>query len=341
MGDTRAGRRLVLGTVLLFALGGTTSPVTQVLAPHAAPAAAARAAKAAKPAATKTSAKWSGSVNANDRAAVNAAYLRDYQPGLRLPTGWNGNDSTCAAGTQSAASRAATLRGINFARSLAGLAPVAFAASLNSSSQLSALLMSANRSLSHTPPKTWKCYTDAGGANAGKSNLALSYPSITSSGVVGLYLEDAGSTNAAAGHRRWLLNPSSTTMGSGATNTAHAMTVVGPTSASRPNPSYVPWPTSGWFPNTLEPSGRWSLSVGNRALSFAWATVHVWRDGKPISVKKNAVVDGYGQPTLVWQLPANLTRSGTFKVQVTGIRATAKSTAYTSTYTVRMFTPGS
>jgi uncharacterized protein YkwD len=332
---------------LLVALGGASLPA-HVPSSGAADAAASSARvltahagerRAARTTATRTTARWSGSVDVNDRAAVNAAYQKGYAPGLRTPTGWTGDESRCVAGSQSSASRAATLRAINVARSLAGLAPVTFSADLNSRSQQSALMMSINRALNHHPPTSWKCYTATGGANAGRSNLALSYPSLTSAGLVSLYLEDPGSANRAAGHRRWLLNPFATTMGSGSTTTANAITVVGPTSSSRPNPSLVSWPTAGWFPSPLEPTGRWSLSLGDRSLSFRWASVRMWRDGTPITVTKNAVEDGYAQPTLVWELSPGQARSGTYKVQVSNIRASATSTRYTRTYVVRMFTP--
>lgn len=349
MGECSARPRLALGSALFLLLGAGSMPLGAPTAVAGSPTTASRAdvltprssaaRMAAQSSATRTTPRWSGSVDVNNRAGVNTAYQTGYAPGLRTPTGWAGNESRCLAGTQAPGSRTATLRAINFARSLAGLAPVSFSTDLNSRSQQSALMMSANKALSHTPPTSWKCYTAMGGANAGKSNLALSYPSLTSAGLVSLYLEDAGATNRAAGHRRWLLNPFSTTMGSGSTNTANAITVIGPTSTSKPNPVAVSWPTAGYFPNTLEPSGRWSLSLGDRALSFRWATVRVWRDGKLISPVKNPVENGYAQPTLVWQLPPSLARSGTFKVEVSNIRATATSTRYTRTYVVRMFTP--
>lgn len=302
---------------------------SQVLAPSS-----------ARTSATSTTPKWSGSVNTNDKTAVNAAYLTNFASGMNLPTGWVGSDGRCVAGTQAPGSRTATLRAINFARSMGGLAPVTFATTLNTRSQQTALIMSANGALSHQPPSSWRCWTSTGAANAGRSNLALSYPSITSAGLVSQYLEDAGSTNQAAGHRRWLLNPFTTQMGSGSTNTANAITVMGPTSTSRPNPALVGWPTAGWFPNTLEPSGRWSLSLGDRSLSFRWATVKVWRNGTLLRIVKNPVADGYAQPTVVWQMPTSLARSGTFKVEVSAIRRTATSTRYTRSYYVRMFTPG-
>ncbi len=287
----------------------------------------------------RTTNKWAASVNTSSKAAVTAAYVNNYLSGVSVGTGWTGSDSTCNTGTSSATSRAATLRAINFARSMAGLAPVVFSSTLNIRSQNTALIMSANKSLSHTPPSYWRCWNSTGATNAGKANLALTYPAVSSAGVVSQYLTDSGSGNRAAGHRRWLLNPFSTTMGSGSTGTANAITVIGPTSSTRPNPAYVAWPTAGYFPSPLEPAGRWSLSAGNKAVSFKYATVRVYRNGTLISTVKNTVATGYAQPTLVWQVPTSLARSGTFRVQVSGIRKSGTTTRYSKTYTVNMFTP--
>ena len=258
-----------------------------------------------------------------------------------MRTGWTGNDSRCSTGTSSATSRATTLRALNFSRSLAGLAPVTFSSTLDTRAQRTALIMSANSSLSHDPPRSWSCWNSSGAENAGVANLALTYPAISSAGVVGQYLTDAGSHNLAAGHRRWLLNPFSTTMGSGSTNTANAITVIGPTSSSRPNPAYVAWPTAGYFPNAIEPRGRWSLSAGNRAISFSYATVRVYRNGNLLQTVKNPVASGYAQPTLVWQVPTDVARSGSFKVVVSGIRKSGTTQRYAHSYSVNMFTPGS
>ena len=191
----------------------------------------------------------------DSRAAVNAAYWRSYAPGLNVPTGYSGDESRCIAGGVSGASLTATRNAINFVRSLGGLAPVSFNSALNARSQQTALMMSANRTLSHSPSRSWRCYTSTGAANAGRSNLALAYPKITSAGVVGLYMQDPGGSNYGVGHRRWLLNPFATSMGSGSTNVANAITVIGPSSSARPNPTFVSWPTAGYFPNTIEPSG--------------------------------------------------------------------------------------
>ncbi|MET0997157.1 MAG: CAP domain-containing protein, partial [Marmoricola sp.] len=210
---------------------------------------------------------------------------------------------------------------------------------LNARSQRTALMMSAQGALSHSPSRNWRCYSAVGAANAGKSNLALAYPNITSAGVVNQYMKDSGSNNYGVGHRRWLLNPFATTMGSGSTRTANAVTVIGPKSMSRPNPRFVSWPSAGYFPRTLEPQGRWSLSAGNRNTDFRRATVRVSRNGKPVGVRKYRVENGYAQPTLVWQMRAGAVASGTVHVIVSGIRVAGSHRVYSRNYYVRMFAP--
>jgi uncharacterized protein YkwD len=286
---------------------------------------------------TGTTGRWAGSVPVGSRAAVNAAYWRSYAPGLNVPTGYSGNESRCIAGGVSGASLTATRNAINYVRALGGLAPVSFNSALNSRSQQTALMMSANKTLSHSPSSSWRCYTRTGAYNAGRSNLALAYPKITSAGVVGLYMQDPGGSNYGVGHRRWLLNPFATSMGSGSTNVANAITVIGPSSSARPNPTFVSWPTAGYFPNTIEPSGKWSLSAGNRSVSFARSTVAVFRNGHRISASKLRVENGYAQPTMAFNIPASQARSGFYTVMVRGIRAGRRS--YTYTYHVSMFTP--
>lgn len=289
---------------------------------------------------SRVTTRWSGAIDTRSVAAVNAAYWSQYANQQSVPTGWLGGSLTgCLPGLSSAASNEATLTAMNYVRSLAGLAPVTLNASLNASAQAAALMMSANGALSHSPSSGWKCYTPAGAAAAGRSNLALSYPSIRSGQIIDLYMDDPGSTNTAVGHRRWVLNPFTTQVGTGSTDTANALTVIGPTSSSRPNPRWVGWPTAGYFPNAIEPDGRWSLSSGRRNVSFAHARVRVYYGGTQLAVHKYPVENGYAQPTLVWQMPAGFSTTGSYRVVVTHIKKKGSKRPLRTAYTVNLFTP--
>jgi len=293
----------------------------------------------------RTSARWSGAVNTGSKSAVNAAYWSDYAPKYNVLVDWLGGSILgCLPGLTSSLTNSATLSALNYVRSLAGLAPVSFSSTLNASAQRAALIMAANNALSHEPSSSWKCYSSTGAAAAGKSNLALAYPSLKAGQIIDLYMDDKGDSNVAVGHRRWILNPFSTVMGSGSTDTANALTVIGPTSSTRPNPPYVGWPTAGYFPNAIEPGGRWSLSAGNKSINFRYATIYVHRLSSngtftKIPVHKFSVHTGYAQPTLVWQMPSWFSTSATYKIGVGGIRKSGYSGTLSTSYTVRLFTP--
>ena len=289
---------------------------------------------------TRVTARWSGAIDTRNLAAVNAAYWSQYASKQSVDIGWTGGSlSSCLPGASSATSNAATLSALNYVRSLAGLAPVTLSPTMNASAQRAALIMSANGALSHTPPSSWKCYSSSGATAASRSNLALAYPSIKSGQIVDLYMDDPGSTNVAVGHRRWVLNPFATVMGTGSTNTANALTVIGPTNRYRPNPRWVGWPTAGYFPNAIEPNGRWSLSAGNSRISFAKARVLVFKGTSRVYVHKYAVHTGYARPTIVWQMPSGFSKTGTYRVVVKNIRKRGSDRRYKHSYLVRLFTP--
>ncbi len=327
MGENRQGwRPLGLATSVALALG-MIAGMNLIAAPaHA------------REHGEKTTARWSGALRSGSLTAVNAAYWSQYAGSMALPVSWVGGSlDGCRAGASAASSNSQTLRSLNYVRSLAGLAPVTFSSSLNSAAQQTALMMAANRTLDHHPGRSWRCWSSTGAATAGKSNLALAYPSIRSGQIIDLYMEDAGSTNTAVGHRRWLLNPFSTTMGTGSTDNANAMVVIGPTKANRPNPRWVGWPTAGYFPNPMEPSGRWSLSSGLRNASFAKAKIKVKYAGRKVAIRKFRVVNGYGMPTVVWQMPSSMSKNGNYRVIVKNIRLGKKRVKHA--YTVSLFTP--
>jgi uncharacterized protein YkwD len=289
---------------------------------------------------SQVTARWTGAVDTRSVTAVNAAYWDQYASVQSLPIGWLGGSLLgCLAGLTAPATNAATLSALNYVRSLAGLAPVGESPSLSTGAQQAALMMSANGTLSHDPSSSWKCYTPAGAAAAGRSNLALSYPAITAGQIVDLYMDEPGGTNTAVGHRRWVLNPFMTQVGIGSTSTANALTVIGPTASNRPNPRYIGWPTAGYFPNAIEPDGRWSLSAGKKSISFARAKIHVYSSSGRVPVHKYAVENGYAQPTVVWEMPPGFSKTSSYRVVVKNIHRKGSSKRLKYAYTVRLFTP--
>lgn len=277
-------------------------------------------------------------LDTSNKAAVKRAYRSRLAPNLNTSIGWTGSNRGCRAGKMSARAKAATLESLNFVRDLGGLAPVSWSPMLSGKAQKAALIMSANNSLSHTPPRSWKCWTKAGAKAAGNSNLALAYPSITAGGVIMQYMDDAGSSNIFVGHRRWLMYPPALKFGNGSTKTSNAIWVFGPT-ASRPNPRFVSWPTAGYFPGPMEPDGRWSLSSGSDSVDFSKAKVHVeTAGGAGRRTHVYPVAVGYGKPTLVWEVN-NIGSVGTYKVTVRGIKQAGRAHPFAYSYSVRLFSP--
>ncbi|HYR58259.1 MAG TPA: CAP domain-containing protein, partial [Chthoniobacteraceae bacterium] len=181
-----------------------------------------------------------------------------YAASENVPIGWTGSVASGDAGTTSADFKDAVRRRVNYFRAMAGLsAGITFDATYNSKDQQAALMMSANDSLSHAPPTTWKYYTSDGADATGHSDLFLGYygpPAITG------YIQDFGSPNASAGHRRWILYPQTKTMGTGdippdgSYQSANALWVAMPDfGTTRPavRDNFVAWPPPGFVPFSL------------------------------------------------------------------------------------------
>jgi len=291
----------------------------------------------------------------SSRASVAKAYNKVLAPALKVKTGWTGSVAKCRLGKESAASRKATRKAVNFVRALNELDEVKLDTKLNKRALRTALLMHANGSLSHSPSKTSfnKCWSNAGKVSASRSNLYLSWghggdraPSTGARAIVG-YMTDAGAGNLAVGHRRWILNPTTRVMATGSTSTANALTVFGTkTSAKAAQPTYMEWPAQGWFPTQLEPLGRWSVSTTNRSASLKNAKVKVQQVNakgkvvKTLKTTRHAVRDGYGPHTLVFTVKGvkkpKAKKTVRYKVTVTGIKG-AKKPKYS--YTVKLFDP--
>ncbi|HUD27561.1 MAG TPA: CAP domain-containing protein [Novosphingobium sp.] len=118
----------------------------------------------------------------------------------------------CVAGTITDGERASVLATLNAIRAAHRLPPVVYDRSSEDQAMAAALMMAANGQLSHQPPKTWRCYSDAGALGAGSSNIAggLVSPYLAfspSRDYVTGWLTDVRNARQGTGHRRWLLSP--------------------------------------------------------------------------------------------------------------------------------------
>ncbi|MBT0769333.1 CAP domain-containing protein [Kineosporia sp. J2-2] len=290
-------------------------------------------------------------IDTGDRAAVRRAVLKRLRPALAVKVKWDGSVAHCRSGRPSVATQRATLKAVNFFRAMSGLAPITFDAKLSAGAQKAALIMDAESSLSHFPPRSWNCWSKAGAEAAGRSNLCLG---CTGAESILEYMDDPGPGNKAAGHRRWLLYPYVKTMGSGVTSGASALRVIPSARVQVKAPKWVSWPTPGYFPNELEPGGRWSLSSSNDHADFSAARVAVrTAKGTRLKVVLHRPVEhgapDYGSPGLVWEIGDLALPTGAkgrrIDVTVSGIRVwNATDTALTKKkvthrYSVRFFNP--
>jgi hypothetical protein len=262
---------------------------------------------------------------------------------------WTGNVTAGAAGTTSAVFKDDVRRRINFYRALTGLpADIVFNDTKSAKCQEMALMISANKALSHSPPSSWTYYTANGAEAAANSNLHYAWGSGASTSVgptaVDGYMTDDGSNNTIVGHRRWLLYSLSQEMGTGdvpATGTyasGNAIWVIGNFKASAPK-AFIAWPNKGFVSQDLVPA-RWSLSYPGAG--FGSAVVTMTQNGSSVPVTIISRTDnGYGDNTIVWE-PSGLLVSGqqdvSFNVTVSGIGGTGVPASYS--YSVTAFNPG-
>ena len=275
-------------------------------------------------------------------------YRRLYIPSQNPYIGWSGNANACYPGETSAAFLTAMKQRINYFREMAGVPPITtLSSTYNTMGQAAALMMSANGKLSHSPTSDWTCYTELGKTGAGKSNLFLG---MFGPEAIDGYIRDPGEGNTAAGHRRWILHPPTTTMGTGdipnggqwAANSLYVFdaSIWAPRPATRD--PFVAWPPPGYVPyNTVYP--RWSFAVPSA--DFSGSTVTVKQGSTVIPVTKFTQVNNYGENTLVWQIASMTdweywpkpTGDVSYTVTITNVIVNAVSKNYS--YTVTVFDP--
>ena len=294
-------------------------------------------------------------IDTSNREAVRSSYLNVYLPTSGVPMGWTGSVPANDPGTTASAYRDAVFARINWFRSMAGVpAIISFDPTYNAKDQQAALMFSANRQISHTPPSSWVDWSSGGAEAASNSNICLYYgQNWTDSGCIALYILDSGTNNAEVGHRRWLLYPQTQIMGTGDVPVngsyygANAVWVFdgrygSPRPATRDN--FVAWPPPGYVPYQLV-YPRWSFSYPGA--DFSNATVTMTRSGSPVAVRLETLANGYGENTLVW-VPDNQDPNSSFTPVAPGSDTPTNvsisnvligGTPQTFTYTVTVFDP--
>lgn len=281
--------------------------------------------------------------------AVNL-YRTHYLAYRSTPDGWTGSVASCQAGAIGARYSDALALLVNYYRKMAGVQPVTFDAGLNAKSQAAALMMSANKALSHSPPSSWRCFSKDGATAAGNANLALYGGYGPDYHGINLQMEDPGDGNWFVGHRRWILYPQTQMMGIGQVPpgqdqmAATVLWVFDPKHLWDARPpvrdGYVAWPAPGYAPApTVYP--RWSYSHADA--DFSAATVTMTMDGAPVTVSSVRYDHaGFGERTLVWTpvLGAALTDGKEHRVTVTIGNIKQDGKTVSSTYTVILFDPG-
>lgn len=287
----------------------------------------------------------------NSRHQSKALYKSIYGYSENIPFSWKeqGSTSSCTTpnippsspGEPSDEYTLATHVRINYFRAMAGVNDdIQLDSSYNSNSQSAAIFQSSNLwnwmqesnsdwipipnafasdESPHNPPTDWNCYTttldSTSDGNISWGNAG--YDAVMSQ------MRDSGKNNVAAGHRRWLLYPTTTTMGVGSvdqqtrsgtpdyypaaaviytadTNPTAQRTVEGSHIFSSPLASEVPvaWPPAGYVPyQVVYP--RWSFSYPDA--DFGTANVIMLKNGTDgVNVEIEQIKNGVGENTLVW-----------------------------------------
>lgn len=220
--------------------------------------------------------------------------------------GWTGSIAGNDAGRLPQEVLDKVLARVNYFRRLAGLPPVVFTAEKNRLAQHAALIMLANKRLSHYPPASWSCWSEAGKKGAAASNLGLG----PLAGFITQYMEDPGASNAHCGHRRWVLYSKAAEFGFGAafdpahyTFAAEALYVTGGSRTSAGVPAFIAWPPAGYVPAPLVfPRGSFSLPVTSDRADFSGAVITMrGSDGESIPVRKNPF-RAFGDTGITWDI---------------------------------------
>ena len=283
------------------------------------------------------------------------------------PTGWTAQAaalydvvpdvSTCRAGTLKASVKATLLANLNAIRALHGLPAVSYSTSEDAEEAESSLIMAANRALSHTPPTSWTCYSGAGAAGAGASNLIIGWGTGLGFGSeddqLAGWMNEGGS--AQLGHRRWMLSPFlgktsygrvSTVLADGTRVTAASLRVfnfAGGAGSVSGVPAFVAYPYGDYPVRYFRATDYLSFSAiantggsfgANSNVRYTAATITVSGPAGNLTVSDvTSDNDGYGVANnLQWRV-AGLQPNVTYTVRISGVTGAPQGTY---SYTFRM-----
>ncbi len=231
---------------------------------------------------------------------------------------WSGDEPSCDPGTVPQKTMDKIFMRIEYFRRAAGLTnTISENETKSEKAQHAALMMKSNGTLDHSPPDSWKCYTEAGKSGAGNSLLTQS----KNAEAVDSYMRDAGSANGPVGHRRWLLWPKLQEIGVGNTNTTNAIWVLGnPGTSPSDAPEFISWPPKGYTPKQLAYQ-RWSFSIANADFTGTSITMKD-QNNKPVELTIEELDNSYGDRTIVWVPSINsntLTQDTVFTVSIENV----------------------
>lgn len=289
----------------LIAVGALTA--SSLLTPSVVGATAEAAPNANHASQQLNSGSW---LDTQNRQAVIDSYAVEFNR-AEPDIGWTGNHDICDVGTTNPAYRTSIFQRINWYRSMAGLPPVTENADLSTQAQQAVLTSSLAPELSHEPPVSTPCFTQAAFDASEKSNL---FKGRTGVRAIDGYVLDFGPGNVSVGHRNWLLSPTAQEFGVGdaaiegqpSSNVLYLDEVEPIGSATspdirQPNGS-VAWPAAGYTPASVVYQ-RWSFSLRGADLSAATVTTQQYVNGSPVNVSSPVLHKGAGTPSeiIVWE----------------------------------------
>ena len=234
-----------------------------------------------------------------DRNAVLAAYEAEFGR-VEPDAGFTGDVDSCSAGTTSQSYRDSVVQRVNWYRMMAGLASVIEDPALSATAQRKALIMLAQRALSHTPSPEWACFTEI---DFQGENLALGVAGVD---VVDGYMQDPGDNNLAVGHRQQILSPFVTEIGTGdvfdpgsahrvfrAANAMHLSYDFDLAPEVRDERGFVAWPPPGFVPPETV-WGRWSFAMEQIVTEETGHTTTWYLSGPDFSESTVSVFDDDG-----------------------------------------------